>query len=76
MLTALALFALQERNASVLKWLLDQGASWNNDEFEDEVRRVNKGEDKETWKVVRESGFEPAFPWKKTKKGGTHHPLA
>lgn len=71
----LALLSLQERNAPVLKWLLDDGIETYEAAFEDEARRVQKGKDSETWKLLHESNFKTIVPWKQPKTRGSH-PLA
>jgi hypothetical protein len=55
---------LQERNAEVLTWLLDDGISYE-EIFEDEVRRVMKGIDPETWKVLQVTAERTKRPWTK-----------
>ena len=71
---SLAILALQERNAAVVKYLLNEGIEPYSDAFEDEVRRVQKKPDPETFQVLQDWAEKTKRPWpKKQPKHG--HPL-
>lgn len=59
---SLALLALQERRADVLKLCLDQGGFGYSSSFEDEANRVDESKDAETFKVLEESHFRQIYP--------------
>ena len=71
---SLALFALQERNATVLQWLLDDSIEIE-EGFEDEVRRVQKKADPLTWKLLKDHEEKTKRPWAKHKRPRGGHPL-
>jgi hypothetical protein len=72
----LALLALQERKVPVLKWLIDEGAVLNEETFENEARRVQKGKkDIETWKLLHESSATKDGSWRQKRTGFGDHPL-
>jgi hypothetical protein len=71
---SLALLALQKRNVEVLKWLLDEGISYE-EVFEDEVRRVMKGIDPETWKLLQFTAERTKIPWTKREQVKYSNPL-
>jgi hypothetical protein len=51
----------------VLKWLLDDGMH-PEEVFETEVRRVMKGLDPETWKVLQDTAARTKRPWTKREQ--------
>ncbi|KAF2122982.1 hypothetical protein BDV96DRAFT_639534 [Lophiotrema nucula] len=71
---SLALFALQERNAEVLQWLLKDGIEFE-EGFEDEVRRVQKKKDPVTWKVLQDEVQRTGREWANKKRPRHGHPL-
>jgi hypothetical protein len=55
----------------VLKWLLDDGIH-PEEVFETEVRRVMKGLDPETWKVLQDTVVRTKRPWTKREQVTTN----
>jgi hypothetical protein len=74
MRTCLALFALQERNASVLETLFDDGIEIE-EPFEDEVRRVQKKSDPLIHRLLQEYSEKAKRPWATRKRPRNGHPL-
>lgn len=72
---SLALLALQERNVIVLRRLLDDGIEIE-EPFEDEVRRVQRKQDPETHKLLRDYAAQIlGRPWAARKRPRNGHPL-
>ena len=75
MRTSLALLALQERNATVLSRLLEDGIEIE-EPFEDEVRRVQRKLDPETHKLLQDYATKKLQrPWAARKRPRQGHPL-
>ncbi|KAF2655827.1 hypothetical protein K491DRAFT_410308 [Lophiostoma macrostomum CBS 122681] len=72
--TCLALLALQERNAPILNSLLEDGIHIE-EPFEDEVRRVQRKHDPQTYKLLREYSERKKRPWAERKRPRMGHPL-
>lgn len=61
----LAMLALQERRADVLKMCLDAGGFSYESYFQDEANRLDPNKDPETDKVLEESDFRKKYPRKR-----------
>lgn len=72
---SLALLSLQERNAAILKRLLNDGIEME-DPFEDEVRRVQPKLDPKTHQLLRDYAAKTLQrPWAARKRPRHGHPL-
>jgi hypothetical protein len=74
MRTSLALLALQERNAAVLRELLDDGVEIE-ESFEDEVRRVSRKRDPHTYQLLQDYAAKKQRPWAARKRPRQGHVL-
>ncbi|KAJ4303781.1 hypothetical protein N0V90_002682 [Kalmusia sp. IMI 367209] len=72
--TCLALLALQERNARVLERLFDEDLEIT-ELFEDEVRRVQRKQDPQTYKLLQDYAARKQRPWATKKRPRHGHPL-
>jgi len=61
----LAMLALQERRAEVLKMCFDAGGFSYGSHFQDEANRLDPNKDPETDKVLEESDFRRKYPRKR-----------
>lgn len=59
---SLAMLALQERRADILKMCMDYGGFLYEGYFEDEANRVEEEKDPETFRVLENSGFCQLYP--------------
>ena len=59
---SISFLALQERQAEVLEFFLDEGGFPYESYFEDGANRVKEGDDPDTFRVLEESRFRVIYP--------------